>query len=106
MLAIRLTRVGKKKQPTFRLVVQDKQKDPWGKAVEIVGNYNARTSPKTVALKADRIKYWMSMGAQPSPSVHNILVDAKVIEGEKVKASSGNANAGTKDAAPKAEEKK
>ncbi len=106
MLVIRLTRVGKKKQPTFRLVVQDKTRDPWGKSKDIVGNYNPRTTPKTVALKVDRIKYWMSMGAQPSPTVYNILVDQKVIAGEKVKASKGSATAGTKDAKVVEEKKK
>lgn len=90
MLVIRLTRIGKKKQPSYRLVVQDKTKDPWGKALDIVGNYNPRTTPKTLVLKEDRIKEWMSKGAQPSPTVHNLLVNAKVITGEKVKATTGD----------------
>jgi len=84
MVVIRLTRVGKKKQPTYRLVVQEKHQDPWGKAMDIVGNYNPRTTPKTVVLKAERIKEWISKGAQPSPAVHNLLLTHKVIEGEKV----------------------
>jgi small subunit ribosomal protein S16 len=90
MLVIRLTRVGKKKQPSYRLVVQEKSKDPWGKAFEIVGQYNPRTNPKTINIKADRVKEWMSKGAQPSPSVHNLLVDAKIIAGEKVNATRGD----------------
>lgn len=105
MLAIRLTRVGKKKQPTFRLVVQDRARDPWGKAIDIVGHYNPRTTPKTVVLKADRIAHWLSKGAQPSPTVYNILVDQKLITGEKHKASKGSSTDGTKDQ-KKVEEKK
>lgn len=87
MLSIRLSRVGKKKQPSYRLIVCQKTKDPWGTYLENLGNYNPRTNPKTIQLKAERIKYWMSKGAQPSGTVHNLLVDQKIIEGTKVKSS-------------------
>ncbi|HTM68579.1 MAG TPA: 30S ribosomal protein S16 [Candidatus Binatia bacterium] len=90
MLVIRLTRVGKRKQPTYRVVVQDKTKDPWGKAKDIIGQYNPRTKPKTVIFKEDRVKFWIEKGAQPSPTVHNLLVDAKIISGEKLKANKGS----------------
>lgn len=82
MLVIRLTRVGKRKQPSYRLVVQEKQRDPWGKALDIVGNYNPRT--KVRILKEDRIKDWLAKGAMPSATVHNMLVDAKVITEPKL----------------------
>jgi small subunit ribosomal protein S16 len=85
MLVIRLSRTGKKKAPSFRIVVQEKQRDPWGTSLEIVGHYNPLTTPKTLVLKEDRIKEWLAKGAQPSNSVHNLLVDAKLIDGEKVK---------------------
>jgi small subunit ribosomal protein S16 len=98
MIVLRLTRVGKKKQPSYRLVAQEKHKDPWGKAFEILGHYNPRTNPKTVVFKADRIQAWLAKGAQPSPSVMNLLVDAKIVKGEKVKAAKGHRSAGTKDA--------
>ena len=88
MLVIRLSRVGKKKQPTYRVVIQEKQRDPWGKSVEIVGHYNPRTQPKTIVLKEERIKYWISQGAQPTPTVHNLLINAKIIEGDKQRATS------------------
>ena len=91
MLTIRLTRVGKKKQPTFRIVVQDRSKDPWGKAFEIVGHYNPRSTPKALILKEDRIKEWIGKGAQPTAAVHNLLIGAKLIEGKKMK-SSGSKN--------------
>ncbi|MEA3248827.1 MAG: 30S ribosomal protein S16 [Patescibacteria group bacterium] len=87
MLVIRLSRVGKKKQPTYRIVVQEKQRDPWGTSVEIVGNYNPLTEPKTIVLKEDRIKHWIAQGAQPSDTVHNLLVDAKVISDSKRRAT-------------------
>ncbi len=88
MIVIRLTRVGKTKQPSYRVVVQDKRKDPWGKAIEIVGRYNPRTKPKTITLMEDRIKFWLSKGAEASPTVHNLLVDAKLIKAEKKQATS------------------
>ena len=83
MLMIRLSRIGKKKQPTFRLIVSEKTKDPWGRYLELLGNYNPRT--KALNLKADRIKFWMSKGAQASDSVHNLLLKAGLIEGSKKK---------------------
>ena len=87
MLVIRLSRVGKKKQPTYRVVVQEKQRDPWGTSVEIIGNYNPRTEPSTLNLKEDRVKHWLERGAQPSPTVHNLLVDIGLVKGPKVRAT-------------------
>ena len=83
MLAIRLSRVGKKKYATFRVVVSEKTKDTVGNYLELLGNYNPHTNE--AELKADRIKHWISKGAQPSGSVHNLLVEQKVIDGEKIK---------------------
>ncbi len=85
MLTIRLSRVGKKKQPSYRFIVCEKARDPWGKALEILGSYNTLTNPPSMQLDADRAKYWISKGAQPSDTVHNILVENKIIEGEKRK---------------------
>ena len=85
MLVIRLSRMGKKKQPTYRVVVQEKGRDPWGNSVDIVGHYDPRAVPKEIVVKADRVRHWIAQGAQPSPTVHNLLVSAGVIEGEKVK---------------------
>lgn len=106
MLSIRLTRIGKKKQPSYRIIVVDKKKDPWGKYLENLGFYNPRTNPKTIDLKAERIKYWISKGAQASATVNNMLVDAGILT-TKVKASSqGKKAAEAKKAeAPKTEAK-
>ena len=85
MLVLRLTRVGKKKQPSYRLIVQEKKRDPWGKAMEIIGKYNPRTKPKTVEFDAERVKFYLSKGAVASDTVHNLLVDAKIIKADKRK---------------------
>ncbi|MBU0531365.1 MAG: 30S ribosomal protein S16 [Candidatus Uhrbacteria bacterium] len=81
MLSIRLSRTGKKKQPHYRVIVVDKQRDPWGKAIEILGSRNPRT--KETTLKEERIKFWIEKGAQPSNTVWNLLIESGVIKGEK-----------------------
>ncbi|MDP2664310.1 MAG: 30S ribosomal protein S16 [bacterium] len=83
MLVIRFLRTGKKGQAFFKIVVTEKQKAPTkGRFVEEVGFYNPLTKEKSV--KADRVKYWLSVGAQTSPTVHNLLISEKVIEGKKI----------------------
>lgn len=84
MLSIRLSRIGKKKEPSYRLLVTEKTRDPWGKHLELLGTHDPIA--KKTDLNVDRIKYWMSKGAQPSATVHNLLVKMKVLEGETVKA--------------------
>jgi len=81
MLSIRLSRTGKKKQPHYRIIVIDKQRDPWGKSLEILGSRNPRS--KEMTLKEDRVKYWLEKGAQPSNSVWNLLVEAGIVKGDK-----------------------
>ncbi|RMD52173.1 30S ribosomal protein S16 [Candidatus Parcubacteria bacterium] len=83
MLTIRLSRTGKKKAPQYRIVLQEKQHDPWAPAIEILGHHNPRAKENKTVLKVERIKYWLEKGAQPSITVHNMLIDAKIIEGEK-----------------------
>jgi len=83
MLTIRLSRVGKKKQPLYRLIVSEKTKDPWGTYLENLGTYNPMTKPATVNFKADRITHWLSKGAQASDTVWNLLVDQKLVKGDK-----------------------
>jgi len=83
MLKIRLQRVGRKNDPSFRVVLTDSKNGPRsGKFLEILGSYDARQGqPK---FKADRIKHWQTVGAKLSPTVHNLLIDAKVIDGKKI----------------------
>ena len=83
MLVIRLLRKGQKNQPFFKIVVTDKRKPTRaGRFVEQVGVFNPLTKEKS--LKADRVKYWLSVGAKPSPTVHNMLVTEKIIEEKKI----------------------
>ncbi len=85
MISIRLSRTGKKHQPSYRLIAIDKRKDPWGNYLENLGSYNPMVKPKTVQFKTDRIKYWLGVGAKPTPTVWNILVDQKIVTGSKMK---------------------
>lgn len=85
MLSIRLTRIGKKKQPEYRFIICEKARDPWGKALEILGHYNPRTNPATFNVKKDRIEYWISNGAQCTDTVWNLFVERGLVKGEKRK---------------------
>jgi small subunit ribosomal protein S16 len=83
MLMIRFMRIGRKNQPSFKIVVTEKTKSSTGgRFVEEVGFYNPATKEKV--LKGERIKHWISVGAQPSPTIHNLLVAEKIIEGKKL----------------------
>lgn len=88
MLTIRLSRVGKTKQPSYRLIVSEKTKDPWGDSLELLGTYNPLVEPPVIKFNVDRIKYWISKGAQCSNTVWNLLIDNKMMEGEKRKSVS------------------
>ncbi|MDO8579294.1 MAG: 30S ribosomal protein S16 [bacterium] len=82
---IRLQRVGRVNIPTFRVVLTDsKNSTKSGKFLEILGMYDPVNDVKEI--KADRVKHWMSHGAQLSDTVHNWLVDKKVIPGKKINA--------------------
>jgi small subunit ribosomal protein S16 len=83
MLMIRLRRVGRRNDPSFRVVVVDKRRAAKaGRSVEILGSYNPRA--KSFQFKEDRIKYWLSVGAKTSGTVHNLLVSKNVISGLKI----------------------
>jgi small subunit ribosomal protein S16 len=73
MVRIRLRRVGAKKQPSYRIVVADKDAPRDGRFIENIGYFNPRTEPETVELNADRALYWLSVGAQPSEAVARLL---------------------------------
>lgn len=84
MLTIRLTRKGKKNQPFFRVVVIDKRRSSkGGRAVEDLGYKNPLT--KKVSINKERALYWISKGAQPSPTIHNLLIAEKIIKEDKIK---------------------
>ena len=79
MLAIRLARIGKKKKPFYRVVVTDKRRPRNGRFVEIVGTYDPLKKPAEVSLNAERIRYWLGCGAQPSDTVRSFLRSQKVV---------------------------
>lgn len=76
MLMIRLSRVGARKKPYYRIVVIEKDRARDGRSLEVVGTYNHRTNPATVDLKKDRVDYWTGKGAQLSDRVSKLVVKA------------------------------
>jgi small subunit ribosomal protein S16 len=82
MLKIRLQRVGRKHQPVFRVVLTDsRNSSKSGKFNEVLGVFDHTAHTKKI--DAERVKYWLSKGAQPSVTIHNYLVSEKIIEGKK-----------------------
>jgi len=85
MLIIRLQRVGRAHEPTFRIVLTDSKFGPKsGKAVEVLGSYDAREGKGNNHVDGEKVKYWISKGAQVSDTVHNFLVDQKILTGKKI----------------------
>lgn len=83
MLSIRLQRVGRKNDPSFRVIVADsKLKPKTGNFLEILGMYDARKGKPVI--DTERAKYWLSKGAIASGTVHNILLDLKAVTGKKI----------------------
>ena len=83
MLKIRLQRVGRTHEPSFRLVLTDSQNSTKsGRFKEILGSYDPRK--KNDALDTERIKYWLSNGASPTDTVHNLLVKHRIINAKKI----------------------
>jgi small subunit ribosomal protein S16 len=80
MVAIRLRRTGKTKQPSYRVVVADKRSPRDGKFIEIIGHYNPIRQPKELIIKADRARYWLGVGAQPSDVVVRLLKEVNVLD--------------------------
>ncbi len=85
MLIIRLQRVGRVHEPTFRIVLTDSKFGPKsGKPVEVLGSYDARKGKGNNHVDGEKVKYWISKGAQVSPTVHNFLIDQKVLTTKKI----------------------
>ena len=77
---IRLTRVGATNNPIWRVVATDRRSPRDGRFIEVLGHYNPQTDPSTIDLDEDRVRHWLSHGAQPSNTVKNLL-KAKGIRG-------------------------
>lgn len=81
MLVIRFQRTGKRNMAYFRLVVADRARAVSGKFLEVLGSVDPHV--KKIQLNKERISYWLSVGAQPSDSAHNLLIKEGVIKGKK-----------------------
>ena len=72
-VSMRLTRVGGKKDPVWRVVVADRRSPRDGRVIETIGQYNPQTEPSTVRIDSDRARHWLQRGAQPSQQVRKLL---------------------------------
>jgi small subunit ribosomal protein S16 len=77
LLRIRLTRMGAKKRPFYRVVVAERRQARDGSFVEILGHYNPGTNPPSIKLDLERVSHWIARGAQPSETVHSLWKKAK-----------------------------
>ena len=103
MLRIRLTKVGRKNAPAYRIVVIDRKSKRDGKAKEVIGHYNPSEDPKKVTYQKDRYEYWVSVGAQASTAVRKLIANkyeyipydakAKAKEAQDAKAESAEIKA-------------
>ena len=82
---IRLTRKGKKKQPTYRVVVADSRAPRDGRYIEQIGRYDPRPDPSVVEIDNERAEYWLGQGAQPSDAVRRLLEISGILERTRVR---------------------
>ena len=80
MVKIRLKRKGRKKKPLYRIVIIEDSNQRDGKTIEDIGTYNPHTEPASITIKEDRVKYWISVGAQPSNTVTRLLSTVGITE--------------------------
>lgn len=76
---LRLTRVGGRKNPIWRVVVADQRSKRDGRVLETVGHYNAQTQPSTIVLDEERVRHWLGRGAQPTDTVRKLLKTQGII---------------------------
>jgi len=100
LLKIRLARVGKKKQPSYRVVIADARAPRDGAYVEVIGYYNPRTEPMTFELDEDKARDWLRKGAQPSERMHKLLAKKGILEPPVFAAPKAKAEARAASAAP------
>ena len=79
MVAMRLTRIGSKKRPYYRIVVIDKRRARNGRFLEVLGQYNPIASPAKVEINSERAQYWLARGAEPSETVRSILRQKELV---------------------------
>jgi small subunit ribosomal protein S16 len=79
VLKIRLRRMGAKRRPSYRIVIAESRSPRDGKFIEIIGLYDPLTDPATIRLNEERAQHWLSVGAQPTETVRNILRRAGLV---------------------------
>jgi len=93
---VRLTRVGSKKNPIWRVVVSDQRAPRDGRFIETIGHYNPQTEPSTIVLDEERFRHWVARGAQPTNTVKQLVkAHAKGIAGGTATGSAGVSQGGT-----------
>ena len=80
MVAMRLTRIGSKKRPYYRIVVIDKRKARNGRFLEVLGQYNPIATPAQIEINSERAQYWLSKGATPSETVASLLRKKELVK--------------------------
>lgn len=106
MVRIRLSRTGLKHQPSYRIMVADRESPRDGRYIENIGSYIPTTEPVTLQVKEDRLAYWLGVGAQPSESIVKIFQVAGIWERVGYKPNLGyDPAATTEEKAPKAKKK-
>jgi small subunit ribosomal protein S16 len=80
LVTMRLTRIGSKKRPYYRIVVIDKRRARNGRFLEVLGQYNPIASPVQMEINSERAQYWLSKGAQPSETVESILRKKEIVK--------------------------
>ena len=101
---IRLRRAGRKKSPTYRIVVADSRSPRDGKFIEIIGQYAPRTGDQPLNLKSDRVNYWLDNGAQPTDTVRSLLRKAGVLKARHEARLASKLNAAAVPVSEKSEE--
>ncbi len=76
---IKLRRMGKKHQPTYRIIVVDRRKDGQGDYLESLGHYNNRAQPKVLEINEERARYWLKVGAEPTETVKSLFRQKKIV---------------------------
>jgi len=80
LVAMRLSRIGSKKRPYYRIVVIDKRRARGGRFLEVLGQYNPIATPAQMEVNAERAQYWLSKGAEPSETVRSILRKKEIVK--------------------------
>ena len=94
MVKIRLTRMGDKKSPFYRIIVADERSPRDGRFIDVIGTYNPLTSPAEIKIDAEKARMWLSNGAQPTDTVKSLFIQQEIIPaGKRPPAKTGKKSA-------------